>query len=494
MITILGLGPGGAHLLTREAWDILNTSRRVYLRTRRHPTVAELPPDLELRDFDDLYERGTRFEEVYAGIAESVIAAAQTSPEGVVYAVPGHPLVGEASVHLILQRARALGIPVRLVAGLSFIEPTFEQLATYSVEAGEWRSAQPTFGDPLDGLQLCDALTLAALHHPPLNPDQPALIAQVYSRAVASDLKLTLMNQYPPLHQALVLRGGAPARATTLAALDHSDAFDHLTSLYLPALPRAGSFESLQEIIAHLRAPEGCPWDREQTHESLRSTLLEEAYEVLAAIDAGDLAALREELGDLLLNVVMQAQIATESETFRMSDVIADLIAKLRRRHPHVFGDVLADTAAQVVANWNAIKQREKGRPDRSALDGIPDALPALAQAQKMARRAEQAGFQWNSHEERLAKVREELEEVVNARDPDHRAEEFGDLIFTIADWADGYGIDIETAARVANQKFARRFRSLERLARARGLSLDAMSAEEKLALWRRVKDEETSD
>jgi tetrapyrrole methylase family protein/MazG family protein len=480
MITILGLGPGGAHLLTREAWDVLRVSRRVYLRTRRHPTVAELPPHLDLQDFDYLYERAARFEDVYAEIAARVIAAAQSSPEGVIYAVPGHPLVGEASVYLIMQRARALGIPVRLVAGLSFIEPTLEQIATHEIAC-----------DPLDGLQICDALALAALHHPPLNPDQPALIAQVYARAVASDLKLTLMNQYPPSHRVIVVRSGAPLRATTLAALDHSDDFDHLTTLYLPALPCTGSFESLQETVAHLRAPEGCPWDREQTHESLRSTLLEETYEVLNAIDAGDPAALREELGDLLLNVVMQAQIATESETFRMSDVIADLIAKLRRRHPHVFGAAVADTAEQVVANWNAIKCQEKGQQARSALDGIPEALPALAQAQKIAQRAEQAGFQWDSHEERLAKVREELEEVVNARDPDHRMEEFGDLIFTIADWADGYGIDIETAARVANQKFARRFRALERLAHARGLSLSEMSAEEKRALWQQVKDAE---
>jgi len=481
MITILGLGPGGAHLLTREAWDILNASRRIYLRTRRHPAVAELPPHLDLQDFDALYERGARFEDVYAEIAERVIAAAQASPEGVVYAVPGHPLVGETSVYLIMKRARDLSIPIRLVAGLSFIEPSLERLA--ASDAG--------VGDPLDGLQLCDGLALAAMHHPPLNPDQPALIAQVYSRAVAADLKLTLMNQYPPLHEVWVVREGASPRTTTLAALDHSDEFDHLTSLYLPPLPRAGSFEALQETVAHLRAPEGCPWDREQTHQSLRSTLLEEAYEVLAAIDADDLDALREELGDLLLNVVMQTQIATESETFRMGDVIADLIAKLRRRHPHVFGDAVANTAEQVVANWNAIKQQEKGRQARSVLDGIPHALPALAQAQKMARRAEQAGFRWNSHDERLAKVREELEEVINARDPGHRAEEFGDLIFTIADWADGYGIDIEAAARVANQKFARRFRRLEQLAQARGLSLSEMSSEAKRTLWQQAKDDD---
>ncbi|MCS6848700.1 MAG: nucleoside triphosphate pyrophosphohydrolase [Anaerolineae bacterium] len=514
MIIVLGLGPGDAKLLTREAWDVLGASARVYLRTRRHPAVAGLPPHLAVQDFDALYDGATSFDDVYARIAEAIIAVAQTTPGDVVYAVPGHPLVGEASVWLILRRARQLGIPTRIVSGLSFIEPTLEALSAeffvLSSNPGLTASTQtsnlkPQTFDPLDGLQICDALEIAALHHPPLNPDKPALIAQVYSRAVASDVKLTLMNQYPPEHPVFVVRGGSsdgrkgkravpPCHLVALSQLDHADRFDHLTSLYVPPLAQPGGFESLQETIAHLRAPEGCPWDREQTHESLRSTLLEEAYEVLAAIDAGDLEALKEELGDLLLNVVLQAQIATEAEEFRMCDVIAAVDAKLRRRHPHVFGDVVVNDAGEVIANWNAIKQQEKaakGEEEGSVLDGIAPALPALAQAQKMAHRAEKAGFRWNSHGDRLAKVREELEEAANARDDAHRAEEIGDLLFTIADWADGYGIDVETAAREANLKFARRFRALERIVRERGLTLSAMSQDEMLAIWREIKQSE---
>lgn len=488
---------------------MLSASEIVYLRTRRHPAVAGLPAHLALRDFDALYDSATDFDDVYHRIAEAILAAAQATPGDVVYAVPGHPLVGEASVWLILQRARQLGIPTRIVGGMSFIEPTLEALSvTLSNPSGDAETTAPAHGfslDPLDGLQICDALEIAALHHPPLNPDKPALIAQIYARAVASDVKLTLMNQYPPEHPVFVVRGGASlaaegARASpacqrvVLSQLDHADRFDHLTSLYVPPLARPGGFESLRETIAHLRAPEGCPWDREQTHESLRGTLLEETYEVLAAIDAGDLAALREELGDLLLNVVMQAQIATEAEEFRMCDVIAEVDAKLRRRHPHVFGDVAVRDADEVMVNWHAIKRQEKaakGEEGGSALDGIAPTLPALAQAQKMAHRAEKAGFRWNSHGDRLAKVREELEEAANARDDAHRAEEIGDLIFTIADWADGYGIDVETAAREANLKFARRFRALERIARERGLSLSAMSQAEMLAIWKEIKQSE---
>ncbi len=505
MIIIVGLGPGDASLLTREAWEVLQASRQVFLRTRRHPAVAGLPAHLVLRDFDALYEGAASFDDVYAQIVEVVIEAARAASDDVVYAVPGHPLVGESSVRLLLGRARQLDIPTRIVGGLSFIEAVLERIAC----VGAHRTRRPLVVDPLDGLQICDALEIAVQHHPPLNPDRPALVAQIYSRAIASDVKLTLMNQYSPRHPVGIVRGrdaaadgqadhsqppDPPVIWLALHELDHADRFDHLTSLYVPPLSQPGGFESLQETIAHLRAPEGCPWDREQTHESLRNTLLEETYEVLTAIDAGDLDALREELGDLLLNVVLQVQIATEAEEFRMSDVIAEVDAKLRRRHPHVFGDVVANDSDEVVANWNVIKQQEKaakGESAGSALDGIAPTLPALAQAQKLAHRAEKAGFKWDSHEDRLAKVREELEEVVNARDDAHRAEEIGDLLFTIADWADGYGIDVETAAREANLKFARRFRALERIARERGLELSAMSQAEMLMIWQEIKQME---
>jgi tetrapyrrole methylase family protein/MazG family protein len=528
VITLLGLGPGDPSLLTREAWEILNASKTVHLRTRRHPTVAGLPPHLTLIDFDDIYEAGDAFEAVYARIVDAVMDAAKGGD--VVYAVPGHPLVGEATTPLILQRAAEAGMKTRVIAGLSFIEPALEVLSSeFRVLSAERRPELGTRNselDPVNGLQLCDALEIASLHHPPINPDKPALIAQVYSRAIASDVKLTLMNQYPPAHVVYVVRATAddkvkrgqgekvkrgqkssrpltpsPGHLVTrspLHQLDHRNLFDHLTSLYVPALDAVGGFEAFQETIAHLRAPEGCPWDREQTHASLRNTLLEEAYEVLTAIDEDDMEALKEELGDLLLNVMLQAQIATEAEEFRMSDVIAAINAKLIRRHPHVFGPstgsgqaVTVKDSSEVIANWNEIKKKEKadkGVKDASVLDGIAPALPALAQAQKMAHRAERAGFKWDNHEARLAKVQEEIEEIVTAKDPAHRAEEFGDLCFTIADWADGYGIDIETAAREANLKFARRFRKLEGIVRRRGLELGNMSQEEMLKIWREVK------
>jgi len=276
VITLLGLGPGDPNLLTREAWDVLSASKTIYLRTLQHPTVAGLPSHLDLKDFDALYNGAVSFDGVYARIVRAVIAVAKKGD--VVYAVPGHPLVGEATTPLILQRARELNIPTRIIAGLSFIEQTLEAM---TMDDGRWTTHHPSsvarrsLFDPLSGLQICDALDLATMHHPPLNPDKPALVAQVYSRAVASDVKLTLMNQYPSAHPVWIVQGqgidketrrqGDKEKRSTLFSvplpqLDHADIFNHLTSLYVPPLDQVGGFEAFQETIAYLRAPEGCPW------------------------------------------------------------------------------------------------------------------------------------------------------------------------------------------------------------------------------------------
>jgi tetrapyrrole methylase family protein / MazG family protein len=493
VIRIVGLGPGDPGLLTRAAWDALSTAGLVHLRTRKHPTVKGLPAGLKLRSFDTLYQRANAFDDIYAEIARRIVRAARQH-RNVTYAVPGHPLVGERSVPLILDHARMAGIPVEIIGGVSFVEPVLEALAIFDSRTHPLATGWLLAPDALDGVQLCDALDLARAHHPALNPDKPAIIAQPYARRVVSDVKLTLMNQYAPDHLVVVLQAGRVDRLLPLAELDHSDAFDHLTSLYLPPAREICGLEGLQETVAHLRAPEGCPWDREQTHQSLRNTLLEEAFEVLTALDENDMPALKEEMGDLLLNIVLQAQIATEAEEFRMSDVIAGIDAKLKRRHPHVFGDAAVDGAAQVVANWNEIKKAEKaakGQTEFSALDGISPALPALAQAQKIAHRADRAGFRWSDTSKRFDKVMEELREVRTAKGQVHRQEEFGDLIFTIAYWADSYGIDIETAAREANQKFSRRYRALEALVRSRNQNMQTMTEAALLSGWREIKAHE---
>jgi tetrapyrrole methylase family protein/MazG family protein len=473
-ITIVGLGPGDPRYLTREAWAMLKSADEIWLRTKRHPTVVGLPPHLTLYSFDYLYEEAEDFPQVYNAITEEVLRLGQRS-EGIIYAVPGHPLVGEATVMQVLSGAAEAGLAVRVIEGLSFIEPT---LAVLRIDA-------------LAGLQVCDAVELAACYHPPLNPDLPALLGQLYDRALAADVKLTLMNQYPDDHEVvLVHAAGTPAQRVVrlpLYELDRQDDIAHLTTLYIPPLLGVTSFEGLQGTVARLRAPNGCPWDREQTHESLRAGLLEEAYEVLAGIDAGDVNALQEELGDLLLQVLLHVQIALEAGEFKMAQVIFGIDAKLKHRHPHVWGERRVKDTKEVLQRWEELKREEKGE-ERSVLDGVPAPLPALQQADTYGRRAARLGFDWPEAGGVIDKIREEIAEVEAAIIPREQEAELGDLLFAVVNWARWLDVDPEAALRRANVRFARRFRRVEWMARERGLDMVSLTIDELEALWQEAK------
>jgi len=473
-ITIVGLGPGAFDQLTQEALTTLSQASEVWLRTARHPVISHLPAGPAIHSFDALYEEAGTFEEVYATIAQRVLALG-ARPEGVMYAVPGHPLVGESTVTQILKAARETDIPTHVVPGLSFIEPTLTALGL----------------DALDGLQIVDALDVIGSYYPMLNPDRPALIAQVYSRAVASDLKLVLMNLYPDEHQtALVDAAGTAAETVVWGPLYEIDHRDHtpLTSLYVAPLPYVGGFEHLLETVAHLRSPEGCPWDREQTHASLRENLLEEAYEVLEALDREDDDALCEELGDLLLQVVLHAQIAGEEGAFQMADVIAHIDAKLKRRHPHVWGEVQVAGAHDVVVNWEAIKreERENAHTDkvRFLLDGVPKTLPALAQAHAYSSRAARVGLDMVGVAAEAAHIQQAVETLLRAHSAEDRSMALGEVLFAIAQCASRLELDPEAALREANARFARRMRHVEQVARERGVTLTMLDAAERLRLW----------
>lgn len=477
-LTILGLGPGDVDDLSRRAWRVLKAAQTVYLRTSRHNCVPCLPQtDTTYQSFDHLYESIERFEDVYKAIVEQVMIAARAGD--VVYAVPGDPLVGESTVTALLKVAKAQNIPVEIVSGISFVEPT---LALIGVDA-------------LDGLQVLDGITVARMYHPPINPDFPALLGQVYSRQMASDVKLTLMNQYPDDFLVTLVHGAgtteAVAEVLPLHEIDHSSHIQHMTSLYVPALGGKSSFEEFQEIIAHLRAPEGCPWDRKQTHLSLRRYLLEEAHEVLETLDAEDSASLVGELGDLLLQIVLHTQIAIDDGEFKMTDVMRQINEKMIRRHPHVWGDVSVDGADQVLANWDVLKKQEhaeKGVKRESVLDGVPKGLPALMQANEYQAKAAKPGFDWPNIEDVIAKVREELDEVLTAKNEAHRAEEIGDLLFALVNWVRWLKLDPEVALREANAKFYRRFRYIEEALAADGKALTDSDLAEMDALWNKAK------
>ncbi len=335
-----------------------------------------------------------------------------------------------------------------------------------------------------DQLQVGSASRIAAQHHPSLNPDVPALLA-IDDAVDAAALRRVLLNQYPGEHPLRLARlAERQVVDLVLDALDGAALAGPDVMLYVPPRALPSSFERFQETIAHLRAPEGCPWDRKQTHASLRPYLLEETYEVLDALDTGDVAALREELGDLLLQIVLHSQIAVDEGEFRMSDVIATINEKIIRRHPHVWGSTEVNDEQDVKVNWDRLKQAEKNHQGKSRLDGVPRSLPALVQSHSYQDRAARVGFDWDSMEPVIAKVHEELAEALAAEDPDARAGEIGDLLFAVVNLARWLDVEPESALRGANARFYRRFEYIEQRAAAQGRDLDEMTLADMDALW----------
>ncbi len=379
-IVIVGLGPGDPDLRTLGAQRVLDAADAIILRTRVHPGLDDLLTDPRVTSCDDLYQRFERFDDVYAAIAGRVVERA-TLGGTVVFAVPGHPRLAELSVSRIEALARERGISIDVLGAVSFFDAV--------VSAANVDVLQ-------HGLQIVDAEHIAAtLDQNPfasgllgIDPARPLLVAQVYSPAVSQAVKLALSRVYPDEHPVTVVQsagidGQEKVTAIALHALDRERP-DHLTSLIVPPLApldAARSPDTLSRIVARLRAPGGCPWDREQTHASLRNAVLEEAYETVDAIDEEDQAGLAEELGDLLLLVMMHAQLAEEEGDFQIEDVYEAINRKLIRRHPHVFGAVEAETPGAVIATWEGVKAAERAANKSSnserRIDRLPRSMPA---------------------------------------------------------------------------------------------------------------------
>jgi tetrapyrrole methylase family protein/MazG family protein len=508
MISLIGLGPGDPDQLTRGAERALRQASEqmragtgaLYLRTARHPCVEMLDSwGLTYATFDSLYDTAPDFPAIYAEIARRLFAAHELQPN-IAYAVPGHPLIGEESTHQIVPAAAAQGVELQIVASAGFVEATL-------TAAG---------ASLADGYDVRNALTLSlsdAVDHngdptgPRIDTSRGLLLFQVYDSAAASHAKLALMRDYPDDWAVQLIRSaGIPGQQQVerlpLYQLDHMPV-DHLTSVYVPPLPpprRVKAFPALVGIMARLRAPDGCPWDREQTHATLKRYFVEETYEVLEAIDADDPDLLCEELGDALLQVVFHAQLAAEEGLFNIDDVTTHIVEKLVRRHPHVFGTVDVADSDEVLRNWERIKRAEKtGEKARtSILDGVPNGLPALMQAMEISKRVVKVGFEWESFADVLGKLDEELAELraeLAALTPD-RAKitgELGDLMFTVVQVARWQKIDAEEALRSMLARFSARFRYVEQRAAAQGRALTEMSLAEMDALWNEAKATMTS-
>jgi len=380
-LTIVGLGPGDPDLRTIGAQRALDAADRIILRTAVHPGLDDLIQDPRTSTCDDLYKHLTSFDEVYAGIVERVLDTARA--QRVVYAVPGHPRFGERTVAALQARCTEEGIPATIHAGVSALDAVSQALGI-DLMAAE--------------VQLIDATMIDAwLHREPFAgglldvvPTRPVLVNQVYSAAIASSVKLALSRVFPEDHAIAVVRAAGVSGVETtvecpLHRLDHQSV-DHLTSVWVPALPllqASRSAATLHRLAGLLRSPSGCPWDRKQTHESLRDAAIEEAHEVVDAIDDGDQDHLAEELGDLLLQVALHAQIAEEAGDFTIEDVYDHVNRKLVRRHPHVFGDAAARTAEDVVETWQGIKARERrdkglSEPESHPFDRLPRSMPVM--------------------------------------------------------------------------------------------------------------------
>lgn len=478
ILHVVGLGPGDIQGLPMGSYQLLQRGLPIVLRTSIHPIVADLQEmGIPFTSFDDIYETSEAFDEVYQRMATRLQAQAAHCAE-MIYAVPGHPLVAEQSVQHLL-RSPVPGVDVRIGPGQSFLD----------VAAATLRI------DPIEGLLLLDGTILAGRQ---LNPTVHTLIAQVYQRSIAADVKLTLMELYPDDYPITVLRAAAvigQERVETipLFELDRIDWVDHLTTLYIPpATTRLLRYRDLWEavdIVAKLRGPGGCPWDRKQTHESLRSYVIEEAFEVAEAIDEGDFDHLCEELGDLVLQVLLHAQIGEEFGDFTLRDVFARLSEKLIRRHPHVFGNASATTPESVALLWDAAKAKERRNENHeSIMDRVSLAGPALSVATDVQRAAAKVGFDWKQIKDVLEKTKEEMNEleveILNGAGLPAISEELGDLFFACVNVSRYLDLDAEALLIAATRKFIARFAVVEKGIEQGGLEWTAYSPEQLNEMW----------
>lgn len=495
-LTIVGLGSGGPDQLTIGILNRLKQADTLYLRTKEHPVTAVLEDyNIKSESFDDVYEAKDSFPEVYEEIAQRLLTQASKGAEGtsIVYAVPGHPMVAEAAVQLLRERCPAQGIELHILGGESFLDEAFVRLGF----------------DPIEGFQLLDAGSMDASW---LQPRLHTLIGQVYDSFTASDVKLCLMERYPDdypiiVGHALGVSGEEQIHRIPLYELDRVQGYGNLSVVFIPrsedTFLRRHSFERLHEIVDILRSPEGCPWDREQTHSSIRKNLIEETYEVLETIDEDDPEHMKEELGDLLLQILLHAQMEEEVGTFSVYDVIAGLHDKLIFRHPHVFGEQTADNAEEALQSWEQMKAEEKRLKgtdvqEASLLDGIPKDLPALMKSYKLQKKAAKVGFDWEQIEDVFSKIREELEELQEAVQEGQTAEEqmleLGDLLFAAVNASRFIDADPEEALARTNLKFTQRFRYIERRLQEQGKTPQQSTLEEMDRYWEEAKRALSSD
>ena len=476
-IKIVGLGPGSNDAISAQTLREIDNATHRYIRTTRHPSAHLVK---NATSFDDEYEKHDKFEDVYRAIADKLIAAAQQH-ENILYVVPGSPLVLEHTVQLLLQDK---SVTTTVMPAMSFLDVVWSALKI----------------DPVDaGVRMIDGHRFAELA---AGETGPLLVAQCHANWVMSNIKLaheSATGDEPVIILHHLGLDDEKITHTTWQNLDREIEPDHLTSIYIPKLsePIASEMAKLHTLARTLR--EQCPWDEKQTHDSLVRYLIEETYEVVDAINALDPQdestdeKFIEELGDLLYQIEFHATIAEQQGRFTIADVARSIHDKLVRRHPHVFGDVRADSAEEVVSNWDAIKQQERGVvTERSVFDGVANSSPSLMYSTKLQKRAAEFGFDWPDSKGASDKITEELGELSRAietkQDASEIALELGDVLFSVVNLSRHLGVDAETALRSAADKFRDRFQSVVALAEQRKLDLAKCSLTQLDELWEIAK------
>ncbi len=475
MITVVSLGPGDHRQLTVQSLEALRSARRLILRTAQHRTAAWLQEEgVAFENFDALYDQYEDFDEMHRAMAERLWESAASAP--VTFAVIDAQTDGAVRT---LRASIPEGGKVTILPGITMADACLALLPTEFEQTGSVRI-----------LPAIDALTAAP------DPATPLFLTEIWDRVLAGELKLRLTDHYGDEARAVLFPSSVNINRKPLTIplmeLDRQRTYDHTVCLYIPALGLQERdrycMDDLLRVMHTLR--HRCPWDGEQTHESLRKYLIEEAYEAVGAIDEDDMDHLADELGDVLLQIAFHADIAVDSGEFGISDVTTAIVRKMIYRHAHIFGNVKCDTAEEVSASWEQLKKAEKGLTTQaSVLSDVSRGLPALMRAAKVQKKAANVGFDWDTAIEALPKIHEEAEEVLAemqaGRDP---GEELGDLLFSCVNVARLAGKEPEELLRFATDKFIHRFTQMENLIISDGKSPEGLTLAEMDVYWNRVK------
>lgn len=478
-ITIIGLGAGDLNQLPLGIYKKLKNATHLYVRTEQHPVLQELQTEgVTWTSFDAIYEKNDQFENVYKEIVENLLKLSAVNP--IIYAVPGHPLVAEQTVQLLVQAEKQGKAKIRIEGGQSFLDPIFGALRI----------------DPIEGFQLLDG---TSFKRDDIQMNSHVLIGQVYDSFSASEVKLTLMEKYPDDFEVTIVTAAGSSeevlKKVPLFELDREMELNNLTTLYVPPIPekesRVKEWQTLREVVAQLRGPNGCPWDKEQTHTTLKKYAVEEVYELLQAIDEEDDDHIVEELGDVLLQVFLHAQIGEDNGYFSLEDVLASITEKMIRRHPHVFGEVEANSTEQVLSNWQEIKEKEGKKSSKTLLEDELRTESSLLTSFNYQKKAAKVGFDWPEVSGAWEKFEEELQEwkaELSTNDQEAQTDELGDLLFTVVNLARFYGLSPELAMMQANQKFKRRFEYVEQCVHQDRGSFEDYNLEELDQFWKDAK------